>query len=134
MNYSWQVFHGSREADKQHRHAGDEGNIVADNNGIANIDFVDPLVSLIPNSKTGNNIVGRGLVVHALEDDLGLGGNDGSLSTGNAGARLACGVIGIVYEDLKSTNSGGKVYCQIPGIVYLIWIAFPIIFRNQYFK
>lgn len=33
-------------------------------------------------------------MVHADEDDLGLGGHELSPSTGNAGDRLACGVVG----------------------------------------
>ena len=41
------------------------------------------------------NVVGRAVVVHAGVDDLGLGGDDGSLATGNAGGRVACGVIGL---------------------------------------
>ena len=42
------------------------------------------------------DIVGRSMVIHADEDDLGLGGNAGSLATGNAGERLACGIIDLV--------------------------------------
>jgi superoxide dismutase, Cu-Zn family len=41
------------------------------------------------------SIVGRALVIHADPDDLGLGGVELSKTTGNAGARSACGVIGI---------------------------------------
>lgn len=73
------------------RHAGDLGNVIANAEGIAKVDISDAQISL-----TGSNsILGRTVVVHADEDDLGKGGHELSLSTGNAGARLACGVIGI---------------------------------------
>ena len=34
-------------------------------------------------------------MLHRLTDDLGEGGNEESKKTGNAGARIACGVIGL---------------------------------------
>jgi len=34
------------------------------------------------------------VVIHAGKDDLGKGGDEGSLKTGNAGGRVACAVIG----------------------------------------
>lgn len=36
----------------------------------------------------------RALVVHEKADDLGLGGTEASRTTGDAGARWACGIIG----------------------------------------
>lgn len=44
------------------------------------------------------SVVGRSVVVHAKEDDLGEGGHADSLTTGNSGARVACGVIGLAKE------------------------------------
>ncbi|XP_055834347.1 superoxide dismutase [Cu-Zn], chloroplastic [Solanum dulcamara] len=73
------------------RHAGDLGNIVANADGVAEVTIADNQISL-----TGpNSVVGRALVVHELEDDLGKGGHELSLTTGNAGGRLACGVVGL---------------------------------------
>lgn len=41
-----------------------------------------------------HSILGRAVVVHAGEDDMGQGGNQASLANGNAGRRLACCVVG----------------------------------------
>lgn len=41
-----------------------------------------------------HSILGRAVVVHAGEDDLGRGDNQASLENGNAGRRLACCVVG----------------------------------------
>ncbi|KAG0044260.1 Superoxide dismutase [Cu-Zn] [Gryganskiella cystojenkinii] len=73
------------------RHAGDLGNITADAHGKAVLDTTDHLLKLIgPHS-----IIGRTVVVHEGVDDLGLGGHELSPTTGNAGGRLTCGVIGV---------------------------------------
>ena len=39
------------------------------------------------------SVVGRSVMIHAGGDDLGRGGHELSASTGNAGARVACGEI-----------------------------------------
>lgn len=84
------------------RHVGDLGNIVVNKNGICKQTFTDSKIKL----KGKNNIIGRCVVIHEDEDDLGKGGLDKnnniidyevhkeSLKTGNAGKRIACGVIG----------------------------------------
>jgi len=76
--------------DDEVRHVGDLGNVVAPADGKAIIDFTDKLIQL----QGECSIIGRSLVVHADPDDLGKGGHELSPTTGNAGARVACGVIG----------------------------------------
>ncbi|XP_062013938.1 superoxide dismutase [Cu-Zn], chloroplastic [Rosa rugosa] len=83
------LTHGAPEDEV--RHAGDLGNIIANADGVAEATIMDSQIPL-----TGPNaVIGRALVVHELEDDLGKGGHELSLSTGNAGGRLACGVVGL---------------------------------------
>lgn len=83
------MTHGAPEDEV--RHAGDLGNIVANAVGVAEAAIVDNQIPL----SGPNSVVGRAFVVHELEDDLGKGGHELSLTTGNAGGRLACGVVGL---------------------------------------
>ena len=76
--------------DDEVRHVGDMGNVKSDENGNGLYQAEDRLVQLFGSF----SIIGRSCVLHAKTDDLGKGGNDESLKTGNAGARIACGVIG----------------------------------------
>lgn len=72
------------------RHVGDLGNVTANSKGIAKINMSDKLIKL-----SGKySVIGRSFVIHEDEDDLGLGGFPDSKTTGHAGGRLACGVIG----------------------------------------
>jgi Cu-Zn family superoxide dismutase len=67
------------------RHMGDLGNIEANDQGMATVDYIDDTISL-------EQILGRGIIIHAGEDDLT------SQPTGAAGSRVACGVIGIAQD------------------------------------
>lgn len=67
------------------RHAGDMGNIQADGQGRVRIERVVESVTI---AGMNNPILGRGVVVHAEPDD-------GGQPSGNAGARIAVGVIGV---------------------------------------
>jgi Cu-Zn family superoxide dismutase len=69
-----------------HRHAGDMGNVIAGKDGTARLEYVDAQASL----EGPNSILGRGVIVHAKPDDLK------TQPTGNAGGRVACGVVGVV--------------------------------------
>jgi superoxide dismutase, Cu-Zn family len=65
-------------------HAGDLPMLKAAKNGRAKLDFEIEGITVAPGA---TSIVGRGLIIHADPDDFK------TQPTGNAGARLACGVI-----------------------------------------
>lgn len=50
------------------------------------------------------SVMGRAVVVHEQIDDLGRGGDAGSLLHGNAGKRLGCCIIGISSPNLWNTH------------------------------
>ena len=69
-------------------HAGDNPNFTVKPNGTAKVTLADPRVTLnpsAPNSLLANG--GTALVIHAMKDD------EMTDPAGNAGARIACGVI-----------------------------------------
>ena len=75
------MTHGGPDSDN--RHAGDYGNLTADANGNASIDYIDKETSL-----SGKyNIIGRAIVIHEKADDLKTD------PSGSSGSRIACGVI-----------------------------------------
>jgi len=71
--------------DAEQRHEGDLGNLEADSSGKADLELTDKMMTM----SGEKSIIGRGVIVHEKEDDLK------SQPVGNAGGRLACGVIGI---------------------------------------
>jgi Cu-Zn family superoxide dismutase len=66
------------------RHAGDMPSLKVAKNGRAKLDVTIDQVTIAPGP---SSIVGRGLIIHAQADDYK------TQPTGNAGARIACGVI-----------------------------------------
>jgi Cu-Zn family superoxide dismutase len=75
--------HGLPTAGADQRHAGDFGNLQADGSGKAHLDLTVDNISI---SGAKNPIVGHAIIVHGKPDD-------GSQPTGNAGARIGCGII-----------------------------------------
>ena len=81
--------HGVDHGDIDNGHVGDLGNIQADSKGVATFKIKSKAIQL----QGATSIVGRAVVVHEDQDDLGKGGDEESLKTGNAGNRAGCGVI-----------------------------------------
>jgi superoxide dismutase, Cu-Zn family len=74
--------HGSPSAEAHH--AGDFGNITADGQGVAHAMFNTRSITVAAGA---NSVVGHAVILHASPDDLV------TQPTGNAGARIACGVV-----------------------------------------
>jgi Cu-Zn family superoxide dismutase len=72
--------------DSPEHHAGDLGNITADASGTATVDITAPGLSI---AGMKDPILGRSVVLHAKTDDFV------TQPTGNAGGRIAVGIIGI---------------------------------------
>lgn len=79
-------------------HAGDLGNIVVGTDGFAHFKILTPKISLFPGIK---NIIGRTLIIHLDEDDLGRGHHHDSSTTGHSGERIACAIIGISQNSVN---------------------------------
>ncbi|WP_194722402.1 superoxide dismutase family protein [Noviherbaspirillum malthae] len=75
--------------DHSDRHAGDFGNLEADANGNAVLKLSIPASQVSLSRDASNSIVGKALIVHADPDDYK------TQPTGNAGKRLACGIIAL---------------------------------------
>lgn len=74
------------------RHAGDLiNNMYADKNGNFQFSYEDDLIQV-------GDILGRSVIIHNDADDLGRNRefDKGSATTGNAGKRIACAVIGLL--------------------------------------
>jgi Cu-Zn family superoxide dismutase len=78
--------HGAPDASD--RHAGDLGNIEADASGKAHLELTDSVLKL----SGSDSIIGHAVIVHEKADDLK------TQPTGDAGGRVACGVIGVAKE------------------------------------
>lgn len=88
------MVHGAPDA--QSHHAGDFGNVTAEANGEVHTRFTTHSVTVAPGP---NSVVGHAVVLHEKPDDLV------TQPTGNAGARIACGVVAII-EAPKSSPRG----------------------------
>ena len=87
-------IHGSYEHDGFDHHSGDLiNNVWADRNGNVDLVYIEPMFYW-------KDIVGRSFVIHREEDDLGRGRTIESLTTGNAGDRIDCAVIGYMNVDM----------------------------------
>ena len=81
--------HGGPNSEE--RHVGDLGNITADDSGKAMIDMTDKQIAL----GGSHSIIGRAVIIHGGVDD------EKSDPAGNAGPRIAGGVVGIANPEHK---------------------------------
>lgn len=78
--------HGGPNDPSDRRHAGDLGNIVADETGRATFRIIDEVLKV-------SDIIGRSVAVTERRDDLGRGSSPTSKIDGDSGKPVACGII-----------------------------------------
>ena len=83
----------SDHGDLENGHAGDLGNIKTDEDGYCKM-------TLKTDKFIVDEILGRSIIIHEDEDDLGLGIFEDSKQTGHSGARIACSLIGISKDGI----------------------------------
>jgi Cu-Zn family superoxide dismutase len=74
--------HGGPPGSRTERHTGDLGNVTMGK------------YSYFLQGIKVDDLFGRSVIIHADEDDYGLGGAPDSHTTGHSGKRIACAVIG----------------------------------------
>jgi Cu-Zn family superoxide dismutase len=90
--------------DDSERHAGDLGNLQADGDGNATLTLVVNNITLDAGKR---GILGRAVIIHAKADD-------GGQPSGNAGGRIAAGVIGI-SKDAKAEPTPPPAASKLPA-------------------
>jgi len=103
------------------RHVGDLGNIRFDARGVAKFRMEDSLVKL---RGTKANVIGRSVVIHEDMDDLGMGNHNDSLTTGHAGKRITCAVIGYSKRNFFTINR--------MNVIFLYTNRQPLVFHRVY--
>lgn len=78
--------HGGAPGETKHRHTGDLGNIALEHGSYKH--------TYVLHRVTVQDLWGRSAIVHADEDDLGLGPHEDSSTTGHSGGRIACAIFG----------------------------------------
>ena len=81
--------HGGQPGTKGSRHTGDLGNIEQMGDKVAHYSYL--IKGIRP-----SDLLGRSLIVHEDEDDLGKGDFPDSKTTGHSGKRIGCAIFGRV--------------------------------------
>ncbi|KAK2166940.1 hypothetical protein LSH36_33g04017 [Paralvinella palmiformis] len=98
------------------RHVGDLGNLEVSVDGTVEKTLTDPLIKLSGDT----SVIGKALVIHANEDDLGTGTFPDSKLSGHAGPRIACCEIVL---DKESSSKATRLTSQILGYLTFFTLA-----------